>query len=405
MGTPEDNDAILTEDVETPSATADDRSRRQLRLLTAAVVGLILLLFGTVAAFVYVTRPLQPVNKPAAQDGWTFVSSLTSWGGGPQQQLTQPNGVAYQADGTVLVADTPVPKSVRILAFSGTAAPSVVTTSYGMQPGQMLSAYALATDANGNIYVADPVGARVQVLSSAGKRIREIPSRHPEALFIKGDTLYVGEEGSVARFTLAGNLLGRFGKKGREKGQFDRITGLCVDATGTIYVADGPLNRVQAVDQTGTVIWVTGTAPKSMNETNLTFDFAADVALAADGRLYVLEGLGSQVAVLDPKTGRVLRRLGTRGADDGQLYQPKKMAVNADGTVLAIADTYNDRVQFIRLRPESLVESLTSAHPASGLEGVLGLPLMLCVTALIPIGIVIAVILMRRRIARRGDVT
>ncbi len=387
-----------------PVGDPDARARRQARLLTVIVVLLALLLCGVVAAFVYVTRPLQPVDRQPDNKGWSFVSAITSWGGLSDQRLNAPPAVSYQTDGSVLVSDIIIkPRTVRLLQFSGPGTPRVLYAGFGNGPGQFQGIYSISVDAAGNIYAADPLNSRVQVLTGAGKRVREIPARVPQAVFVKGDTLYVGEDGSVARYTLTGNLIGRFGTKGRAEGQFDAITGIFVDAKGVIYVADGALNRVQALDASGKVLWVRGTPPKNLNDPDRTFDVAADVTMAYDGNLYVLQGLGSRVTVVDAKSGKVIKQLGTRGSEDGQLLQPKRIAASADGTVLAIADTYNNRVQLIRLRDQSLAERLTSPHAASGLEGIFGLPFLLCVTALLPILIVTAVILLRRRVADRSD--
>ena len=389
---------------------AEDRSpersrrlERQRRALLAVAALLALLLVGILASVVYLSRPLEPVDQPKAQKGWTFLSTFSQWGVGPADNLVTPSGIAYAPDGRIVVSD--VNKGPRILVFEPPSrTPRLVFGKYGSKPGEIGGAWDVAVDEEGNIYVADSANSRVQVFDSSGERVREIPSRRPQAVFIREDKLYVGEEGSVGVFSLKGDRLSRFGQFGREEGQFDRIAGLFVDETGRIFVADGPLNRVQALDSTGKVLWVAGKPPASMNDMDRTFDFAADLVLAEDGRLYVLEGLGCRVTVLDAKSGKVLEELSERGQEDGQLYQPRKMALSPEGDVIAVTDTFNQRVQLIRLGEPTLADRLLGPRQAFVSGGWLD-PVFLCGLPLALVLLVLAITFVLRRVAKSRSET
>lgn len=397
---PDLDDMVISERDE--SADEDRRLNRQRRALLAVIVLLLLMLCGTMSVFFYLARPIQSVDQPPAQEGWAFKSSITTWGSGPADRLLKPQGIAYGPGGELVVSDTN--GQPRVLVFDeGARSPRLVFGEPGKDPGQVFGIWALAVDADGNIYAADSGNARVQVWNSRGERLREIPARNPQAIRIKGDTLYVGEYGSVAVFSLEGDLLDRFGKFGRNEDEFDRISGLDVDDDGNIYVADGLLNRVQKLDKSGKVIWVAGTAPESLNERERLFDFAADLRLAADGYLYVLEGLGSRATVVDPATGEVVKSLGERGQEDGQLLQPKQFAIDDSGLTLAISDTFNNRVTIIYLGSESLLDRLAGPRRAGEWQSWLN-PLTVCGVPLGLIVLILVLVFVSDRIARaRGD--
>lgn len=69
----------------------------------------------------------------------------------------------------------------------------------------------------------------------------------------------------------------------------------------------------------------------------------SDVAVAPDGRIYVVDGLSHQVKVFDPQ-GRPLFALGAQGHGDGQLMHPLGIDVAPSGTVY-VADSGNHRIQ------------------------------------------------------------
>ena len=337
----------------------DRRASRQRRALIAIVILLIVLLCGIIAAFVTLSAPLEP-EVTVDQDtlGWTFQRSIMSWGGAEEQSLLRPAGAVFMEDGSLWVGDAQ--GGPRLLHFpAGATIPDVVISGlFGTEPGQLNGMWDIDRDNEGNLYLPDGLNNRVQVYTPEGERLREFDARNPESICVDGDIVYVGETGSIARFTLEGDLLSRWGEFGREDDQYDQITGLDI-ADGTLFVADGALNRVKAVDaETGEVKWVVGTAPTSMNDTERAFDFAADVMYTEWG-LYVLEGLGSEVQILDPETGEMLKTFSERGSEDGQLLMPRGLALDGTGRIAAVTDQFNNRVQFILLDEETILDQTT----------------------------------------------
>src|SRR5262252_332804 len=109
-------------------------------------------------------------------------------------------------------------------------APAFVTQwgTYGTGDGQFQYPNGVATDASGNVYVAEWVGCRIQ------------------------------------KFTSNGVYLSQVGSKGNGPGQFGGARGLAFDALGVFYGADassdGPLvnNRVQMFDPSGSFLLAWG---------------------------------------------------------------------------------------------------------------------------------------------------
>jgi DNA-binding beta-propeller fold protein YncE len=69
-----------------------------------------------------------------------------------------------------------------------------------------------------------------------------------------------------------------------------------------------------------------------------------NVALAPDGRMYVVEGRGARVTAFNPD-GTVSTTWGGAGQADGQFQEPWGIAVAPNGNVY-VADTWNHRIQY-----------------------------------------------------------
>src|SRR5688572_4632291 len=87
--------------------------------------------------------------------------------------------------------------------------------SFGSGSGQFNGPYLLATDAAGDVYVADLFNFRLQ------------------------------------KFTSTGTYLTQWGSPGTDKGQFGGPTGMALDAAGDVYVADNGNFRIQKFTNSG----------------------------------------------------------------------------------------------------------------------------------------------------------
>ena len=96
-------------------------------------------------------------------------------------------------------------------------------------------------------------------------------------------------------------------------------------------------------------------------------DQPTDVAVAADGRAYVLDGVKGQVVVFD-RSGRLLRSFGRPGSGPGGLRLP--MALTVAGGELFVADTGNSRIAVFDLDGRFSRELVLAGGPGRRAEPV-----------------------------------
>lgn len=120
-----------------------------------------------------------------------------------------------------------------------------------------------------------------------------------------------------------------------------------------MYVADTDNARIQAVKMSGTttatVQWVYGRPPARQDDPDTKFGVPAGMARDAKGRLYVLDGFRHTITAMDAKSGKVLHTwTDLEGDYDGLFRLPTGIAY-LGGDTFAVSDTYNDRIQIVRL--------------------------------------------------------
>lgn len=140
--------------------------------------------------------------------------------------------------------------------------------------------------------------------------------------------------------------------------------GVAVGADGALYIADQVNHRVRRVDaQTGVITTLAGDSTHSGGTggfggdggpaTAAQLNYPADVALAADGSLYIADFLNHRVRRVDAQSAVISTVAGTGepgfGGDggpavDAMLYGPVGLAFAPDGS-LYIADLANNRVR------------------------------------------------------------
>ncbi|MCY4566656.1 MAG: hypothetical protein OXE40_19510, partial [Gammaproteobacteria bacterium] len=136
-------------------------------------------------------------------------------------------------------------------------------------------------------------------------------------------------------------------------------TGVAVDATGNLYIADLGNNRVRRLDAvTGIVATVAGTGEGSFGgdggpAVDAHLFTPRRVALDANGNLYVAEVQNSRVRRVEAATGVISTVAGTGAtgfsgdggpAVDASLDRPAGLGLDASGN-LYIADTGNQRIR------------------------------------------------------------
>jgi sugar lactone lactonase YvrE len=282
------------------------------------------------AGNIYVADKLNHRIRKISDSGvvTTFAGSTigSADGTGTAAQFNSPSGVAVAIDGTVYVADTGNNRIRKITAAG------VVTTLAGSTPGtangtvttaRFNSPSGIAIDAVGNVYIADEGNHRIRKITSAG-----------------------------VVTTLAGSTLGYADGTGTAA-QFHSPSGVAVDVTGNVYVADAINHRIRKISIDGVVITFAGSTQGVSNGIGIAAQFysPAAVALDAAGNVYVADALNDRIRKITA-TGVVSTLAGsTAGAVDGtgtgaKFFYPNGVAVNAAGTVF-VGDSNNHRIRKI----------------------------------------------------------
>jgi RHS repeat-associated protein len=278
------------------------------------------------------TAVFPPTQVPPGETT-TLKSSFGSPGTG-NGQLSSPKGVATDAAGNVWVADT---ENSRIEKFGSEGKFLAAFGSLGSGDGQLNKPRGIALDAAGNIWVADTGNNRVQKFSAEGK------------------------------------YLSKFGSLGSEAGKLKSPSGVTVDSAANVWVSDTGNNRVQKFSAAGayqtaytalsgpTGIAASGNAvavaDTGNNRVVMLAGFSSPPILLAtlSGGLSHPEGVAwgapGQVWIADSGNNRIGRFVegnfvgfGSQGSGSGQLEGPAAIAIDPDGHY-RVADTGNSRVQ------------------------------------------------------------
>ncbi len=264
-------------------------------------------------------------------------------------QLSKPQGVLAVANKIVVPDDD----HHRLVFYSSDGAfLRELGKGPGNLPGQLNFPYDVATDARGNLYVADNLNHRIvrygpppahayrAFWGGFGSAVGKL--EYPRALTadLAGNT-YVTDTANdrIQMFTPSGlTLRPPFGLNGRGPGQFTVPLGIGIDASGIRAVADSIDGRVELFNPDGTLAGMWG-AP-SPGPTLLEQPVA--VAFNAVGNGYVLDQ-GHDTVVVFNRAGTIIRKLGGPGLGPGLMQSPSAIALDAAGNIY-VADTGNGRI-------------------------------------------------------------
>lgn len=188
--------------------------------------------------------------------------------------LKHPTGLARDAvHGRVYVADTHL-HQIKVFDDAGNVLATLGSGQRSEVPGEFNSPTHLAF-ANGKLYVADTLNARIQVLG--------ITSPAPGA-------------GVVTQATgLEAKVLQVFGRRGLFVGDLIRPKGVTVDAAGNIYVVESYYDHLLVFNSQGEFLLPMGGAGGGMGQ----FSLPAGVWSDQRGRIYVADMFNGRVVVFE----------------------------------------------------------------------------------------------------------
>ncbi len=331
--------------------------KQKIKIRIGAIVAVTLIL--PVLLYIYYLLALPPSALKAEEP--TGYEHLFSIYGFNTERLGRPSDVAVAHEGDIYVADT---DNHRIVVFGKMGKFKRQHRNYGKGEGQFEYPNAIDVANNGNIYLISKTLNKLMIMSPTFQTIREIEVDRPIEVKVHGNRIFVATYRGIIQADLYGNLISGFGERGPDRGQFEFPRGLAVDEEGNLYVADSLNYRVQALTEKGTCMWAVGEPHEDIMAAERRFSLPVSIELADDGYLYLVDAFASEIFVLDTE-GKQLGRYGEWGHDEGFFYYPGGMAYAGDEK-FAIADTYNNRVQIVRI-PSPSASLLRRVAPPSWL--------------------------------------
>ena len=274
--------------------------------------------------------------------------------------LNSPFGVAVDRDNNIFISDFANNRVRRVSERTG-----VITTVAGDGardqyefgafkgdggPGTRASLdrpKGVAVDGSGNVYIAD----------MNNHRIRRVAAGTGIITTVAGDG-----------YTERGGLFINWGK-GRYGGDGGPATsaslyypsGVAVDASGNLFIADRSNHRIRRVDaRTGVITTVAGTGALGFSgdggpATNAVLRSPSGVAVDRSGNLFIADSENNRIRVVGAGTGVITTIAGNDTAgfsgDGGpamraSLNEPNGLCVDTRGNVF-ITDTKNDRIRIL----------------------------------------------------------
>ncbi len=296
-----------------------------------------------------------------AASGWSQIITTVAGNGGTYSGdgglatsagLDMPRAVAVDSAGNLYIGSGPRVRKVApsgiITTFAGTGSP--VDSGDGGPAGSAGVAFVngLAVDGAGNLYIA------------GGQRVRKVTPTGIISTVAGGSFGYSGDGGPA---TSAG---------------FVEVAAVAVDSAGNLFIVDSSNHRVRKVNSNGTINTVAGTGSAGFSgdggpAVNATLASPSGVAVDASGNLYIADQFNNRIRKVTPDgtistvagNGIPAPTVDGLQAASTSLLDPAGVATDAAGNVY-IADTEDSRVR--KIAPNGVITTV-AGNGFSGYTG------------------------------------
>ncbi|WP_088830362.1 fibronectin type III domain-containing protein [Paenibacillus tyrfis] len=328
--------------------------------------------WGIAIMMVSVTLFTYPVH---AVEQWSQYAKIGRGSNDIVGAFSKPSGLTVDSSGNLYVADTSNNRIQKLTAATGMWSEwGKGYGAFGTRLGEFANPTSVALDRSGNVYVADTGNDRVQKLTAAtgvwsewkrsdgrsGSGLGEFKNPSGVAVDSSGN-VYVADTGNhrIQKLTAATGVWSEWKKNGGGSGtglgEFNGPARVSVDGGDNIYVADTGNHRIQKLTA-ATGVWSecgggAGTGPGQ-------FSSPSEVAIDHSGNIYVADAGNHRIQKLTIATGvwsEWKRSAGGAGSALGEFNNPKGVAVDGSGNVY-VADSNNERVQKLDILSNSWSE-------------------------------------------------